>query len=103
MKRTKRVFTPEYKAEAVKLWEDSGKNSKEISKQLGITPQMLRRWQVEKTSPARCLITQATGSSSPTAAELAAENLRLRKENARLKMEHEILKKTVGIISEMHK
>ena len=97
MKKEKPQFTREFKAEAVKLWEASGRKSTLVGKQLGITPHMLPRWHEalgrQKTSPARCLNTQATGSFSDVGAALAAENARLKRENERLKMEHEILKK----------
>ncbi len=107
MKKEKRRFTREFKAEAVKLWEDSGRKGTMIGKQLGISPQMLARWHEalgrQKTSPARCPNTRATGSFSDAGADLAAENARLRRENERLRMEHEILKKTVAFISEITK
>jgi len=108
MKTTKRKFTPEFKTEAVKLWEASGRKSKEIGEQLGISPQMLRRWHDalsgRKAGPAQRPNTQATGPSSGGEQDLAAENARLRRELARTKMEHEILKKTVAIFSaEIHK
>jgi transposase-like protein len=38
MGKTKRQFSDEFKAEAVKLWEDSGRKSKEIGEQLGVRP-----------------------------------------------------------------
>ena len=106
MKNTKRQFTAEFKIEAVKLWEASGCKSKEIGEQLGIRPVLFAKWKRalgQKASPARCPITQATGSPSDAGPLATAEISRLRRENARLKMEHEILKKTVGILSEMHK
>lgn len=106
MKKEKRYYAPEFKAEAVKLWEESGRKSKEVGEQLGCPPQMLAKWkramERQKTAPAQCPNTQALGPSSAGAVvDHAAENVRLRKENARLKLEHEILKKTVGIFSEM--
>ena len=107
MKITKRKFTPDFKAEAVKLWEASGRRSKEIGEQLGIRPELLNQWrhamERQKTSPARCPNTQATGSFSDAGPVATAEIARLRRENERLKMEHEILKKTVAFISEITK
>jgi transposase len=107
MKNAKRKFTSEFKVEAVKLWESSGRKSNEIGEQLGINPQLLAKWkrvmERQKMDPARRANTQATGPSSDAGPEAAAEIGRLRRELARVKMEHEILKKTVGIFSEMHK
>jgi transposase len=107
MKNTKRQFTREFKVEAVKLWEASGRKSNEIGGQLGINPQFFCKWkralERQKTNPARCLNTQATGSFSDAGPEAAAEIARLRRENERLKMEQEILKKTVAFISEITK
>ena len=40
----KRYFTPEFKREAVALWETSGRTQAEIAGELGIMPTMLRRW-----------------------------------------------------------
>ncbi len=107
MKNTKRQFTPEFKAEAVKLWEASGRKSKQTGEQLGIRPELLNQWkhalERQKTNPEQRPNTQATGSFSDAGPEAAAEMARLKRELSRVKMEHEILKKTVGILSEMHK
>jgi transposase len=107
MKKTKRRFTHEFKVEALKLWEANGRKSNEVGTQLGINPQLLAKWhrksEQRKTDPAQRLTTQAQGLSSALPVDPAAENVRLRRELARVKMEHEILKKTVGIFSEMHK
>ena len=107
MKNTKRQFTAEFKDEAVKLWEASGRKSKEIGEQLGIRPVLFAKWkhaqERQKTNPARCPNTQATGSFSDAGPAATAEIARLRRENERLKMEHEILKKTVAFISEITK
>jgi transposase len=105
MKTAKRQYTSEFKIEAVKLWEAGGRRSNEIGGHLGINPQLLPKWkralERQKRGPARCSATQATGPFFDAGTDLAAENARLRRENARLKIEHEILKKTVAIISEM--
>lgn len=107
MKKERRRFTEEFKVEAVKLWENSGRKSTKVAADLGIQPQLLSRWAQElggqKANPARCPITQATGSPSETIQDPVAELALLRKENARLKLEHEILKKTVAFIAEITK
>lgn len=103
MKNAKRKFTPEFKIEAIKLWEASGRRSGEIGRQLGINSQLFGKWKRamgQKTPPARCSNTQATGAFSDAGPQAAAEIARLKRENARLKMEQEILKKTLGIITE---
>jgi transposase len=106
MKTTKRVFTTEFKVEAVKLWEASGRKSQAVGKQLGIRPVLFAKWKralYQQPNPARRPNTQAAGLAADAGPLAAAEIAQLRKENARLKMEHEILKKTVAIISEMSK
>jgi transposase len=84
MSKTKRRFTAEFKIEAVKLWEDSGQKSKEIGEQLGIRPVLLAKWKRDlgqKANPARCPITQATGSPSDAGPLATTEISRLRREN----------------------
>jgi transposase len=106
MKNTKRQFTAEFKIEAVKLWEASGCKSKEIGEQLGIRPVLFAKWKQalgQKATPEWRPTTQAKGSFSDAGPEATAEIARLKRELSRVKMEHEILKKTVGILSEMHK
>jgi transposase len=107
MKKEKRRFTQEFKKEAVKLWEDGGRKSTKVAADLGIQPQLLSRWAQElggqKANPARCPITQATGSPSDAGPQATAEINRLRRELDRMKMEHEILKKTVTFIAEITK
>ena len=45
MAKTRREFTPEFKQEAVALWEASGRPQVEIAAEFGIQPSQLRRWQ----------------------------------------------------------
>ena len=43
-KRTKRVYTSEYKADAVKLWRESGEPVLAVAKRLGISDSSLGKW-----------------------------------------------------------
>ena len=44
MTTTRRVFTDEFKREAVALLDSSGRPLEHIAKELGIQPSMLRHW-----------------------------------------------------------
>ena len=87
MKKRRRKFDPTFKAEAVALWQNSGKSAQEIAEQLGVRDRQLYAWKA---------------SHLPTGpqADLQAENAALRRENELLRQQRDILKKTLGIISE---
>ena len=87
-KKRRRRFDPTFKAEAVALWQKSGKTADEIAAQLGIREGQLYTWKA--TSEIR---------AGPQA-DLQAENAALRRENELLRQQRDILKKTLGIISE---
>jgi transposase len=86
-KRTRRKFDPNFKREAVALWQNSGKSAQEIATQLGIREGQLYEW-------------KKAGMAVVPQGDLQAENEALRKENALLRQQRDILKKTLGIISE---
>lgn len=98
-------YSDAFKEEAIKLWEKNGRRATETGKELGIDQSYFLKWQrqLEKrgAGPELCPTTQAQPLAA--GADMAAELKRLQRENARLKMEHEILKKAVGIFSEMPK
>lgn len=102
---TKVKYTQEYKAEAVKLWLESGRQGKAVGDKLGIHRTFFLKWYRELNGQATGLAqrpnTQAQGLSAATLHnnDLAAENTRLKRENMRLKTDYEILKKTVAIFS----
>ena len=104
MAKTRREFTPEFKQEAVALWEGSGRPQVEIAAELGRQPSQLRRWQkaihgsVHRTLAPSAVTTPPAITSTP--ADLAAENARLRRELERARAERDILKKAIGIFSE---
>jgi transposase len=83
-KRSYKTYSKEFKEEAVALVHDQGYSVPEAAKSLGITSNMLYRWQqqIEDQRQGKVL-------SEDEREELK----RLRKENKNLRMEKEILKK----------
>ena len=91
----RRVYTAEFKAEAVAL---AGKHEKPISQAargLGLNESMLRRWMHEAQESAGAGAKAFPGRGRPRDAELA----RLRKENKALRDANEILKKAAVIFA----
>jgi transposase len=89
----KRYFTPEFKREAVALWETSGRTQTEVAGELGIMPTMLRRWQRGIGVGAVKLTAQPPTSIMASPADQASEIAKLRSELDRTRMERDILKK----------
>ncbi len=85
-RRRRRKFSPEFKAEAVRLVQSSDAPIATIAQQLGIARGMLSRW-VDAAQPAR---------REPVAED---ELARLRRENLQLKMERDILKKATAFFA----
>lgn len=85
--RKRRSFTPEFKAEAVKLAQSPGQSIAAVAKDLGITEGNLRNWVKQADVDA---------GKSPQSALTTAEKQELaalRRENRELRMEREILRK----------
>ena len=87
--RSRRKFDAAFKREAVALWLNSGKSAPQISAELGISERHLYGWK-------KAYGPEAPHSEAQRDAELAA----LKRENALLRQQRDILKKTLGIISE---
>jgi transposase len=85
----RRKYDPVFKREAVTLWLSSGKSARVVSAELGIPRRHLYAWK-KSYGPL------PAASENEREAELAA----LRRENALLRQQRDILKKTLGIISE---
>lgn len=87
--KPRRKFDAAFKREAVALWLSSGKSARQIAAELGIPERHLYAWKKDHApgTPA---------SQGQREAELAA----LRRENALLRQQRDILKKTLGILSE---
>lgn len=89
----RKVFTNEFKREAVRLAQERG-NVSETARDLGIHATLLHRWKRRLREAAENEVA-FPGHGNPKDPELA----RLQRENARLKEENEILKKAVGIFT----
>ena len=90
MKKQQR-YTPEFRAEAIKLVTEQGLSQKTAAERLSIPKGTLANWMAADKSSR---YPSALGALS--AAELAAENARLRKELAEARMERDILKKATA-------
>src|SRR5438034_11242436 len=95
--RSKARYTEEYKKEAWELWRASGRSAAKVAAELGIRAPLLYRWAHLEREP------NFKSDSKPgrSVAELEAEIRRLRAENAKLLEQREVLKKSLGILSEV--
>lgn len=95
MQTTRRHYDKEFKRMAVELVE-SGKSTSEVGNDLGIAPDLVRRWRREFTAnQTGCFSGHGNENLTPEQKEIA----QLKKELREAKLEAEILKKAVGIFS----
>ena len=95
--RDRASYTDQYKQEALELWRASGRSATKVAAELGIRPPLLYRWaHAERVTEAP----KAGRKPKRSLEELEAENRRLRAENAKLLEQREVLKKSLGILSE---
>jgi transposase len=95
MKKTRRTYSREFKIEAVRLLESSGKNISQIERDLGIGKGNLWRWKREFAA--------VREAAFPGRGRLAPEQERLRqleRENEILRQERDILKKAIAIFTQ---
>jgi transposase len=95
--RTKARYTEEYKQEALELWRASGRSAAKVAAELGIRAPLLYRWARLERLPNNA---KAQPKSKRNLEELEAEIRYLRAENAKLLEQREVLKKSLGILSE---
>ena len=96
--RERASYTEEYKQQALELWRASGRSAAKVAAELGIRPPLLYRWARIERPPAN----SPPGQKRPRSVEeLEAEIRRLRAENTKLLEQREVLKKSLGILSEV--
>ena len=84
-------YSPEFREEAVRLVQSSGKRVSEIAKDLGVSYETLRTW-VKRH--------QIEGGNAPGLTAAERDELRkLRRENKVLREEREILKKAAAFFA----
>jgi transposase len=104
MASSRRAFTDEFKAEAVRLVTVEDHPVSQVAKDLGIHESLLRRWQRKlEARQARVAGVKPTAAVAASIIVEQEEVRRLRREIERLRMERDILKKAVAIFSEMPK
>lgn len=89
MAKPRRRYNVAFKKQAVEHWLASGKSAQTIGQELGITAERLYDWRSE--------LAPVVGK---TPLDLQAELAAIRQELARVTEQRDILKKTLGIISE---
>src|SRR5947208_15451902 len=92
--RSKASYTDQYKQEALELWRNSGGSAAKV----GIRAPLLYRWARPKR---QANLSGNESKSGRSVEELEAEIHRLHAENAKLLEQREVLKKSLGILSEM--
>lgn len=91
--RPHRRYEEAFKRQAVEHWLLSGKACRQVATELGVDQQSLAKWKKQFTQDTPA---QVAG----TLEALQAENRRLQRELHRVSVQRDILKKTLGIISE---
>ena len=94
MGKIQKVYTKEFKEEAVRLAQSSGKSIAQIARELGISDSAIHGWRKELAGRGKEAF---PGKGHQTALE--EENRRLKRELERVQQERDILKKVVSIFS----
>ena len=94
MQKVQKTYTAEFKREAVRLAQTSGKPIAQVARELGISDTSIHQWRKELSEYGPEAF---PGSGHQTAQE--EELRRLKRELERVQMERDILKKTLGIFT----
>jgi len=89
-KRARRTFTPEFKAEAVRIVRSSGRSVHAVARELDLTTTCLRDW-VQQAA-----VDEQQDPRGALTTDERAELTRLRRELRTVEMERDFLKKTAA-------
>jgi len=94
--QSRKQFDKTFKQNAVELWLNSGKAATAVAAELGIHSQSLYAWRKRFAPPPP----GGKGAAARSAEQWESENAGLRREIDYLRQQRDILKKTLGILSE---
>jgi len=94
MTKTRRTYTDEFKREAVRLLETSGKNARQLERELGIGKTCLSRWKRELEEKGEQVF-PGQGRIPPEQEQIQE----LEQQVDILRQERDILKKAVAILA----
>src|SRR3989442_1215815 len=92
-KRKRRHFTPEYRAEVVRVVRTGGKTAGQVARDLDLTETSVRAW-VRQAE-----IDDGNGPADALTTSERAELATLRRENKTLRLERDILKKATAFFA----
>ena len=91
----KKQYSDEFKREAIRLQESSGKTVAEVERELGLSHNLLRQWKK------RFQVNENTNSLELNEVEQLRQELRqVKRELEIVQQERDILKKTISIFSQ---
>jgi transposase-like protein len=93
MSNKKPYYTPEYKAEAVRLARENQKPVSHTAKDIGLSESALRKW-IRQAD-----IDEGKGPEGALTTDEKAELCRLRRENRQIQMERDFLKKAAAFFA----
>ena len=97
--KTRRKFDETFKREAVQNWLTSGKSAAVIAQELGLHADRLYAWK-KRFAPADAGGCAGAGAKPGSVADLQGQLEAALRENRHLREQRDILKKTLGILSE---
>ena len=97
--KTRRKFDETFKRETLNNWLSSGKSAEVIGQELGLTSSRLYAWR-KRFTPGAAGGEAAPGAKPESAAELQLLLAQAHGEIRHLREQRDILKKTLGILSE---
>jgi transposase-like protein len=92
-RRKRRKFTPEYKAEVVRLVQRSGKSPGAVAREMDLTETAVRAWVKQAAIDAK------RDPNGPLTTEERAEVVRLRRELKTVTMERDFLRKAAAFFA----